>query len=146
MNGTISDSQRANTIDTIAGRPVAVVRFAVPQPGKQPPRGPNRWPLIAAGFGGLLLVALGVWVIIRDKDGKEVSRHQVPEGGSAGLVNDPPPLPNSKPVVPIKPKDPGPSNDTNSAAGDSVVFRPTRASGCRMGRPLRRECGAGGQF
>ena len=47
--------------------------------GKGPP-----WknPLVLGGAGaaGLLLVLLGVWVIVRDKDGKEVAKVEVPEG------------------------------------------------------------------
>jgi hypothetical protein len=38
--------------------------------------------LAAAGAAALLLLLLGIWVIIRDKEGKEVARVPVPEGGS----------------------------------------------------------------
>jgi tRNA A-37 threonylcarbamoyl transferase component Bud32 len=51
---------------------------------RRPPRRPwwQDWRLFAtAGAGGLLLL-LGVWVIVRDKGGKEVARVVVPEGGS----------------------------------------------------------------
>ncbi len=40
-----------------------------------------RW-LAAAGAGSLLVILLGIWVVVRDKDGKEVARVPVPEGGS----------------------------------------------------------------
>ncbi|HPM85342.1 MAG TPA: hypothetical protein PLF81_31785 [Candidatus Anammoximicrobium sp.] len=40
-----------------------------------------RW-LAAVGAGGLLVILLGIWVVVRDKDGKEVARIPVPEGGS----------------------------------------------------------------
>jgi len=40
-----------------------------------------RW-LAAVGAGSLLVVLLGIWVVVRDKDGKEVARVPVPEGGS----------------------------------------------------------------
>ncbi|NUQ62837.1 MAG: SUMF1/EgtB/PvdO family nonheme iron enzyme [Pirellulales bacterium] len=40
-----------------------------------------RW-LTAVGAGGLLVVLLGIWVVVRDKDGKEVARVPVPEGGT----------------------------------------------------------------
>ena len=46
--------------------------------GKKPPV-----KLIAAGAAGFLLLLLGVWVIFRDKDGNEVARVAVPEGGTA---------------------------------------------------------------
>ncbi len=42
---------------------------------------------IAAAAAGFVFIALGVWVIIRDKDNNEIGRMQVPEGGSA-LVTD----------------------------------------------------------
>ena len=53
---------------------------------QRPPRPPwwqDRKKQVAAGAGGLLLVLLGVWVIVRDKGGREVARVAVPEGGSA---------------------------------------------------------------
>jgi len=47
--------------------------------------------LIAAGAAAAFLFwALGVWLIVRDKDGNEVARVQVPSGGSATIVNAPP--------------------------------------------------------
>ncbi len=39
--------------------------------------------MAAGGLGGLALVLLGIWVIIKDKDGNEVARVKVPEGGTA---------------------------------------------------------------
>ncbi|NLF68658.1 MAG: SUMF1/EgtB/PvdO family nonheme iron enzyme [Candidatus Anammoximicrobium sp.] len=41
----------------------------------------RRW-LAAAGAGSLLVILLGIWVVVRDKDGKEVARVPVPEGGT----------------------------------------------------------------
>ena len=38
--------------------------------------------LAAAGAGGLLLIWLGIWVVVRDKEGKEAGARSVPEGGS----------------------------------------------------------------
>jgi hypothetical protein len=52
---------------------------------RRAPRAPwwqDRRKLAAAGAGGLLLVLLGVWVIVRDSGGKAVARVAVPEGGS----------------------------------------------------------------
>ena len=42
---------------------------------------------MAAGIGGVLLLALGIWVIVRNKDGKEVAKIKVPDGGSATIQN-----------------------------------------------------------
>ncbi|NLY02106.1 MAG: SUMF1/EgtB/PvdO family nonheme iron enzyme [Rhodopirellula sp.] len=40
---------------------------------------------VAAGAGGILLILLGIWVIVRDKEGKEIARIPVPEGGSVAV-------------------------------------------------------------
>jgi len=52
---------------------------------RRPPR-PPWWQdrrILAAAAGGLLVVLLGIWVVVRDKEGKEVARVRVPDGGSA---------------------------------------------------------------
>ena len=49
----------------------------------RPPWWRDRKKQLAAGAGGLLFVLLGVWVIVRDKGGREVARIAVPAGGSA---------------------------------------------------------------
>jgi WD40 repeat protein/tRNA A-37 threonylcarbamoyl transferase component Bud32 len=64
---------------------------AVPAPPKVAPRQPRWLPwTIAAAL--LLAIPGGYWVaqivIIRDRDGKEVARLKVPEGGSAEIVKD----------------------------------------------------------
>ncbi|MCE9604123.1 MAG: SUMF1/EgtB/PvdO family nonheme iron enzyme [Planctomycetia bacterium] len=56
----------------------------------------NRKTLVAAGAAGFLLLALGVWVTIRGKDGKEVARIQVPDGGSAVVETKPATVPSAK--------------------------------------------------
>lgn len=48
----------------------------------------NRRTLIAAGAAGFVLLLLAVWVIVRDKEGKEVGRMQLPEGGNVSLEPD----------------------------------------------------------
>jgi len=61
---------------------------AVGGKGKKPPV-----KLIALGSAGaILLVLLGVWVIIRDKEGNEVARVQVPAGGTMAVQTQPPPI------------------------------------------------------
>ena len=52
--------------------------------GKKPPWN-NPLVLSAAGAGALLIVLLGIWVIVRDKDGKPVAKVEVPEGGSVQM-------------------------------------------------------------
>ena len=60
-----------------------------PSPVAQPSVTRDGWRdwrlLTAAGAGGLLLVLLSVWVIIRDKDGREVARIQAPAGGTVNI-------------------------------------------------------------
>ena len=47
--------------------------------------------LIAGGIGGFaLLVVLGIWVIVRDKDGNEVGRMKVPDGGNVVMQTSEP--------------------------------------------------------
>jgi serine/threonine protein kinase/Leucine-rich repeat (LRR) protein len=52
----------------------------------------NRTLLAGAGAAGLLLVALGVWVIVRGKDGKVVAKVRVPAGGSVEVRTPPSPV------------------------------------------------------
>ncbi len=47
--------------------------------------------LIGAGAAGFLFLLLGVWVIIRNQNGQEVARVQVPEGGSVTVQTSVPP-------------------------------------------------------
>lgn len=55
-------------------------------PVARPAAARSRWRdwriLTATGAGGVLLVLLGIWLIVRDKEGNEVARVRVPEGGS----------------------------------------------------------------
>ncbi len=67
--------------------------------GKQPPW-KNTKLLIGAGAAGFLLLLLGVWVIIRDKDGQEVARVKVPEGGTVTVQLPTPPKPPPVAAVP----------------------------------------------
>ncbi len=39
--------------------------------------------IIAGGAAGFLFLMLGIWMIIRDRDGKEVARVKIPDGGTA---------------------------------------------------------------
>lgn len=49
-----------------------------------------RWPIAAGLLLAAFAVALAGWVIIKDKDGNEVARLKVPDGGSASVIPDPP--------------------------------------------------------
>jgi eukaryotic-like serine/threonine-protein kinase len=67
-----------------------------PQPTKsKEKRGHPFWQQIrwtrsrmAIALGGLLLILLGVWVIVRDKDRRELARVHVPEGGSVETAKE----------------------------------------------------------
>jgi WD40 repeat protein len=71
-----------------AGGPVPTERRAV-RPAPQPSRRRSRAGLV---LGGLLVVGLayGVWLVVRDRDGREVGRLKLPPGGSIALELEPP--------------------------------------------------------
>ena len=57
-----------------------------PRRNKKPPA-----KLIAGGLGGIaVLLAFGIWVIVRDQDGNEVARLKVPDGGNVTISPLPP--------------------------------------------------------
>lgn len=68
---------------------------APPGPSPKPAVGGNRnkrtpIKLIAVGAAGFLILLFGTWVIIRNKDGKEVARVPIPNGGTATVVEQSP--------------------------------------------------------
>jgi len=70
-------SLRGGQIATSAGKPI--------RRSPRPPWWQDRRKLAAAAAGGLLVILLGIWVVVRDKDGKEVTRVPVPDGGSVAV-------------------------------------------------------------
>jgi len=60
--------------------------------------------LAATGASGLLLIWLAVWVVIRDKQGREVGRVRLPEGGS--VTQEPEPI-SPRPGTPAEKVGPG---------------------------------------
>ena len=62
--------------------------------------------ILAVGLAAMVLVALGVWVIIRDKDGNEVAKMRVPRGGRAEVVRG-----TTEPIRPdpVRPAPAGPA-------------------------------------
>ncbi|QDU26518.1 Serine/threonine-protein kinase PrkC [Anatilimnocola aggregata] len=95
LAGTIAQGQVAVEFDTIAGHTVSMIATPTPKP-KPKPKGKNksvqlqiRVLLIAAGFAALALSALGVWVIVKNKDGQEIARLKVPEGSTATVTKKP---------------------------------------------------------
>lgn len=44
--------------------------------------------MLASLGGAALLVAFGMWVIVKDKNGQEMGRIEVPTGGSAAIIDD----------------------------------------------------------
>jgi hypothetical protein len=70
-----------------------------------PPRHKSQMPLLAAAGAGAVLLALGVWVYIKDKEGNNIAIVQVPDGGTVEVTPavpkataNPPAI--SRPVVP----------------------------------------------
>jgi serine/threonine protein kinase/Leucine-rich repeat (LRR) protein len=97
--------------------------------GKKPP--PNKNLLLAAAGGGALLVLLGVWFIFRDKDGNEIARVQLSEGGSvtvqqpAATAGKPPVATTTRPTVSFFPPSSTPASPSDMTPPPSVAPPPT---------------------
>lgn len=104
--------------DPVSQRSVQMARELTPRPAgvRRPPIWRQPLVLAVGGLGGALLVLLGIWVIIRDKDGKEVGRIKVPEGGKAEIVED---------ATAVK------SGITKTGWHDWPTFRAMCVNGCR---------------
>ena len=97
------------------------------KPIQRPPRPPwwqDRRKLAAAGAGGLLVILLGIWVVVRDKDGKEVARVPMPEGGSVTLET------GAKSEA-----------STERKSGDKASHSKTAAAGLERGRMVQGQRG-----
>ncbi len=73
--------------DPVSDRSIRVARENTPPPF--PAQGKPWWQngiALIAGVAAVLLIALGAWVIISSKDGKEVARIPIPTGGSANVA------------------------------------------------------------
>jgi serine/threonine protein kinase/formylglycine-generating enzyme required for sulfatase activity len=55
--------------------------------------------MIAGGAAGFLFLALGIWLIVRGKDGDEIARVKIPDGGSATVEATPPAGSNEPPTA-----------------------------------------------
>ncbi len=81
---------------------------SIPLPGvePEPDRGSPPWMnmkvLAGAGAAGFLFLLLGVIVIIRNKDGKEVVRLEVPDGNSVEVQQTPGNVTSAKPITTFK--------------------------------------------
>jgi len=83
------------------------------KPLQRPPR-PPWWQdrrKLAASAGGLLLLLLGIWVVVRDKEGKEVARVPVPDGGTVTVET----AAKSEAAKPAKSGDKAPQSKTAAA-------------------------------
>lgn len=99
--GPITDQHVSSAMTGTTPRQSSPVSF-VAAPIVKSGRGFGRrrlWIGLAAAAAAIPLL-FGVWAIVRDKSGKEVGRIQVPEGGSATLVDD-----QGKPATGGKPAD-----------------------------------------
>jgi hypothetical protein len=84
----------------VSGTPQVAVR---PTPASTANRGwttmPKWFPIATAAC---LMFALGVWAVVRDKDGNKIARVSVPDGGSIAVqpLPLPPAAPKSRPTTP----------------------------------------------
>ncbi|MGE0609638.1 MAG: SUMF1/EgtB/PvdO family nonheme iron enzyme, partial [Pirellulales bacterium] len=67
----------------------------LPLPGREEPLDIPWAAAIPALIVGGLMAVMGVWVIVRDKGGKEIARIEVPDGGSATVTADSGDSPNN---------------------------------------------------
>ncbi|MBL8827085.1 MAG: protein kinase, partial [Planctomycetaceae bacterium] len=112
-------------------RPSVMVEAPKPRTQVRGGRGSGRGsrpPLkyLAAAAGAAALLFFGVWIIVRDKDGKELARVEAPEGSTVSMQTAPPSkVASNKPTLP-KPATPAaPSGDyALSFDGDSKVSIP----------------------
>jgi len=113
-SGVLSSTKGAASTATVAAKPAPDItisvqsgevdtdphtqRFVVnpPAPQAATPKtkgsGNSKIPvpvMIAGGAAGFLFLALGIWLIVRDKGGNEIARVQVPDGGSATVETKP---------------------------------------------------------
>jgi serine/threonine protein kinase len=89
---TVSLSNPLQSTDPVSAQSIQIARELTPRPtsgGKRPPIWKRPIVMAAGGLGGLALVLLGIWVIIKDKDGNEVAKVKVPEGGNAVVAEEP---------------------------------------------------------
>ena len=76
VNPTVSINNPLQSTDPVSARSIQLVRENTPQPGaiKRLPANRQKLLITTGGHGGVLAVLLGIWVIIKDKDGNEVAR------------------------------------------------------------------------
>jgi serine/threonine protein kinase len=115
----IETAPRSESIVPFPLSPVLRGRGAGGEGVKRPRQPPLKF--IASGLGGVALLVLAIWVIVRDKQGNEVGRMKVPEDGSAVVVQSPPAV--KEPVVKDAPT-PVPSTSPSSARVPPASVQP----------------------
>ncbi len=128
-SGTVNDPYAATAAIRSGAMAARKGNDVSPSGGKQPPWKSTKV-LIGAGAAGFLFLLLGVWVIIRDKDGNEVARVQVPEGGTATVQTPAPPKTADTPktTVPATPTVPPPAPTTTATTAPAAVPPPQPTS------------------
>jgi serine/threonine protein kinase/formylglycine-generating enzyme required for sulfatase activity len=86
---TLALTHPLQSTDPVSQRSLQIARDLIPQTAdaNRPPFWRRPQVLVVCVTGGALLLLLSIWVMLRDKQGKEVARIEVPEHGSAEIVN-----------------------------------------------------------
>jgi Leucine-rich repeat (LRR) protein len=88
---------------------------------------------IAGGAAGFAMLFLTIWVIVRDKDGKELARVSAPDGSSVTIEGTPSPVPAAPAKVPTSSgTKTAPENALPSLTNEERILRQLMQTGAKI--------------